>query len=1053
MLRKLRFLLLLLLIAPAIAQNSHRGPITFTSAGTDLSNQQNGLIQYHQVTWTTTGSPGTCTIAIDSSSNGTTWTTGGIIANQDCTSTNSSAVTAGSANFVRIDLTALSGGSTPTVVANYNGWINNPSGGGGGGGGISGSTNPGQLVFGGSTANTLAPGDLSGDVNTSGNGTVTVTQASGSFTANGPITGTSFSTPSGLMYFSGNTTSSTNCPVTTSGQVGFCAVNDSPVGTGDAFSVSVDGGLYNPLMYAAGANTIGQLVMGLVSPPPVTLVTPVTTSGSLAAGTYNYGVSATSGTGSFQSETTLGTEFSNALGSTGSMTVTLTPQPGASGYCIYRGSPGAELQLACVTGGSTSIYNDDGSASLATASITAYSITSNVATFTASNSYKAGQNVVLSGFGTSTFLNGHTVVVLSTGLSGSQFEANFTHTCSPTCSATESGSAVPPSPQTINRTNSIIFSRLQSQGSSGAPTFGGNINFGTSDSIVFGSNSTTASTCGSPAVNCVYALRQNTGYTIVGDSDGVSFDLPSTGHGTFLLDHEIAAPANPAANVDLLYMDSTTHQLTCLNHSGTSCLPAGGGGGGVTATGSPSANQMASFASSSSIQPATAHQVIGPLTCADSSGSGTAQSCSTTPTFAPASGDEIIYSTTTANTGDVTVNVNSSTAAHVRKMLGQTTLSAGDLPANVPVPMIYDGTYWELFTSNLSTILAGDGSDGAVEATTGGSGLTCLGSAASSTYTMSRDCFFTTLIVDSGVTIKTNGYRVLASVSITNAGTFTNSGGTPSTAGSATGTNHATGGTAGGAGTIGASGTLPAPAANVAGKVGTTGTTSAGTNGTQGTSGAATAHSLINTTPNVGSAGGNGGSGVSGSGGTGGAVGTNGSSTLDNWSIHELRLATTLYNPVVNVIQLAGTAGGGGSGASGSGDGTNAGGGGGGSGGSGGNAGDMVFIAPIITLNSGSAFTATGGTGGSGGAGGTPTTGNCGGGGGGAGGNGGNGGVIVRVSRLLINNSNTDTVTGGSGGAGGAAGTGVGSGGNGTGGAGISGVAGLNGQVYNITLP
>jgi hypothetical protein len=52
----------------------------------------------------------------------------------------------------------------------------------------------------------------------------------------------------------------------------------------------------------------------------------------------------------------------------------------------------------------------------------------------------AGQQYVLSAFGTSTFFNGQTVTVLSTGLSTSQFEVSFTHANG---SATESGTATP----------------------------------------------------------------------------------------------------------------------------------------------------------------------------------------------------------------------------------------------------------------------------------------------------------------------------------------------------------------------------------------------------------------------------------------------------------------------------------------------------------------------------------------------------------------------------------------------------------------------------------
>jgi hypothetical protein len=39
---------------------------------------------------------------------------------------------------------------------------------------------------------------------------------------------------------------------------------------------------------------------------------------------------------------------------------------------------------------------------------------------------------------------------------------------------------------------------------------------------------------------------------------------------------EIAAPANPAAGVERIYSDSTTHVLTCLKSSGASCLTAAG---------------------------------------------------------------------------------------------------------------------------------------------------------------------------------------------------------------------------------------------------------------------------------------------------------------------------------------------------------------------------------------------------------------------------------------------------------------------------------------------
>jgi lysophospholipase L1-like esterase len=68
--------------------------------------------------------------------------------------------------------------------------------------------------------------------------------------------------------------------------------------------------------------------------------------------------------------------------------------------------------------------------------ITAWSITSNVVTFTATNSLVGGEPLLLSKFGTSTFFNGQIATVLASGLSGTQFKVNFTHANG---SATETG--------------------------------------------------------------------------------------------------------------------------------------------------------------------------------------------------------------------------------------------------------------------------------------------------------------------------------------------------------------------------------------------------------------------------------------------------------------------------------------------------------------------------------------------------------------------------------------------------------------------------------------
>jgi hypothetical protein len=62
----------------------------------------------------------------------------------------------------------------------------------------------------------------------------------------------------------------------------------------------------------------------------------------------------------------------------------------------------------------------------AIADITAYSVNSNVVTLTANNSYSAGAVGTFAALTSATFLNGQTLIVLSTGLSSTQFQVAFT---------------------------------------------------------------------------------------------------------------------------------------------------------------------------------------------------------------------------------------------------------------------------------------------------------------------------------------------------------------------------------------------------------------------------------------------------------------------------------------------------------------------------------------------------------------------------------------------------------------------------------------------------
>jgi hypothetical protein len=134
-----RSCLLILLLATTLCLGQGAGyqasrVLTPVSAAfQDIALLQNSLIAYHQIFWTVTGAPAGCTVSIDSAPDGVTWTVGGVIAGQTCTSNGSSAVTGPvTSPYIRLNISALSGGAAPTVQLTYEGWAFNPAGSGGG---------------------------------------------------------------------------------------------------------------------------------------------------------------------------------------------------------------------------------------------------------------------------------------------------------------------------------------------------------------------------------------------------------------------------------------------------------------------------------------------------------------------------------------------------------------------------------------------------------------------------------------------------------------------------------------------------------------------------------------------------------------------------------------------------------------------------------------------------------------------------------------------------------------------------------------------------------
>ncbi len=153
----------------------------------------------------------------------------------------------------------------------------------------------------------------------------------------------------------------------------------------------------------------------------------------------------------------------------------------------------------------------------------------------------------------------------------------------------------------------------------------------------------------------------------------------------------------------------STAQPSFSDLSGTAT--AGQGGTGTTAL-----NGIRQANGGSADTAATGHQMLAPLLCSDTSGSGTAQSCTTTPSFTPATNDCVNYTTTAANSSTgLTVNVDALGAKSVAipgTSGWTTTLTASIITANKPLHMCYDGTNWNVTQTGTASSGGGGGSAG-----------------------------------------------------------------------------------------------------------------------------------------------------------------------------------------------------------------------------------------------------------------------------------------------------------------------------------------------------
>lgn len=159
-----------------------------------------------------------------------------------------------------------------------------------------------------------------------------------------------------------------------------------------------------------------------------------------------------------------------------------------------------------------------------------------------------------------------------------------------------------------------------------------------------------------------------------------------------------------ATSHDQLFADSTAHRVKECDNNGSPVQLVHSGGDINTSdqvtkinsgTVPTSANLVATNGSAQPVA-ATAHNASVPLQCSAASASGTAYTCTTSPSFTPAIGDAIIFKADVANTASATLNVNSSSAATIKKQGGGTNLVANDLLASQSVVLIYDGTNWQM---------------------------------------------------------------------------------------------------------------------------------------------------------------------------------------------------------------------------------------------------------------------------------------------------------------------------------------------------------------------
>ncbi len=120
----------------------------------------------------------------------------------------------------------------------------------------------------------------------------------------------------------------------------------------------------------------------------------------------------------------------------------------------------------------------------------------------------------------------------------------------------------------------------------------------------------------------------------------------------------------------------------------------------------PTSANLVGTDSTPHIVAATGHSVSADISCIATSGIGTAYTCSTSPSFSPATGDSVNFKADVASGASPTLAVNGATAATIKKLEGGSSLVANDLAAGGWSHMTFDGVNWQMVDGPAQVLVA-----------------------------------------------------------------------------------------------------------------------------------------------------------------------------------------------------------------------------------------------------------------------------------------------------------------------------------------------------------